>query len=52
MRYPSWTNLLVTLGGIGLVAFRADREERLLLRRGAYRLYRRRVPWRLVPGVW
>jgi protein-S-isoprenylcysteine O-methyltransferase Ste14 len=52
VRYPSWTNLLVTLGGIALVAFRADREERLLARRAAYRLYRRSVPWRLVPGVW
>jgi protein-S-isoprenylcysteine O-methyltransferase Ste14 len=27
------------------------REEKLLSRDGAYRQYRRRVPYRLVPGV-
>jgi protein-S-isoprenylcysteine O-methyltransferase Ste14 len=47
----SWRNLAV-YGTLHLVQIgRLLREEKLLSRDGAYRQYRRRVPYRLVPGV-
>src|ERR1019366_3170943 len=47
----SWRNLAV-YGMLHLVQIgRLLREEKLLSRDGAYRQYRRRVPYRLVPGV-
>ena len=48
----SLRNVLVIVLASGCNIGRALTEERLLARTPAYRAYRRRVSWRLVPGLW
>lgn len=48
----SLRNAVVMVLASGCNAGRALMEERLLARSPAYRAYRRRVRWRLVPGLW
>jgi hypothetical protein len=48
----SLRNAMVMALASGCNVGRALMEERLLARSPAYRAYRRRVPWRLVPGLW
>jgi hypothetical protein len=48
----SLRNALVMVLASGCNAGRALMEERLLARSPAYGAYLRRVPWRLVPGLW
>lgn len=48
----SWRNLLVMTFVCGCNVGRVVVEERLLSRDRDYREYRRRVRWRLLPGVW
>jgi protein-S-isoprenylcysteine O-methyltransferase Ste14 len=48
----SLRNVLVMVLASGCNAGRALMEERLLARSPAYGAYRRRVRWRLVPGLW
>jgi protein-S-isoprenylcysteine O-methyltransferase Ste14 len=48
----SLRNALVMVLASGCNAGRALMEERLLARSPAYGAYRRRVLWRLVPGLW
>jgi protein-S-isoprenylcysteine O-methyltransferase Ste14 len=45
--------LLIVPGGIGILALRLGAEERYLVQHLAgYAEYRRKVRWRLLPGVW
>lgn len=48
----SWANALVLVAGTACNVGRALAEERLLTGSSAYEAYRRRVRWRLVPGLW
>jgi len=48
----SLRNVLVMVLASGCNVGRALIEERLLTQSAAYRAYRRRVRWRLVPGLW
>jgi len=48
----SLRNVLVMMVASGCNVGRAVMEERLLTGSSAYRPYRRRVRWRLVPGIW
>ena len=48
----SLRNAVVMVLASGCNAGRALMEERLLARSPAYGAYRRRVRWRLVPGLW
>jgi protein-S-isoprenylcysteine O-methyltransferase Ste14 len=49
----SWSGLLVFLALLPALAWRLTDEERVLLRDlEGYADYRRKVPWRLLPGVW
>ncbi len=48
----SWRNVAVMIFVSGSNLGRALTEERLLLGNASYDAYRRRVRWRLVPGLW
>jgi protein-S-isoprenylcysteine O-methyltransferase Ste14 len=49
----SFWGLLVVPGGIGILALRLTAEERTLVRSlPGYPEYRRKVRWRLFPGIW
>lgn len=50
--HPSPRNVVVLLAGLALYTLRIEGEERVLARAAAWRAYRRRVRWRLVPGLW
>jgi len=45
-------NVLVLVLASGCNIGRALAEERLLARTAAYRAYREKVRWRLIPGLW
>jgi protein-S-isoprenylcysteine O-methyltransferase Ste14 len=45
-------NLLVVLAAVGFNMCRIRAEERVLATNPAYRTYRARVRWRMVPGIW
>ena len=49
---PSWLRLLPLVAALPLVMIRILAEERLLGDEPAYRQYRNKVRWRLVPGLW
>jgi protein-S-isoprenylcysteine O-methyltransferase Ste14 len=49
---PSVRNATVALAACALLVVRLRTEETLLGRQADYREYRRRVPWRLVPGCY
>lgn len=46
------TGLALAAASIALLALRIQAEEELLSADAAHALYRKRVPWRLIPGVW
>jgi len=51
--FPAWWNFPASLGMVGLYAFKALVEERLLAEHlPAYREYQQRVRYRLAPWVW
>lgn len=52
LAYPSPANAVVLAVGLGLYVLRIRAEERLLRRDAAWRRYRARVRWRLLPGLW
>jgi protein-S-isoprenylcysteine O-methyltransferase Ste14 len=49
---PSLTNLAIAIATICLLAPRIGAEEHVLMQDASYRLYKRQVRWRLVPGVY
>ena len=46
---PTSRSAIIILTAFGLQVLRILREERIL---GGYKEYKRRVPWRLIPGIW
>ncbi len=50
--YPSWMNCLITLATLPFMMWRIRLEEDLLNADTDYRKYRRRVPFRLLPGLY
>lgn len=46
-----WNGAVLTLGCLCNVG-RVLAEERLLVESGEYATYRRRVRWRMIPGIW
>lgn len=46
---PTWWSAIIILTAFGLQVLRILREERIL---EGYEEYKRRVPWRLIPGIW
>ena len=51
MLMPSWFNLMVYLAAWTSQVFRLQAEERLLSKDPAYRAFQKRIPYRVLPGV-